>query len=79
MSPAKEFVQVKRMCVLFKEFPMPETYTQVRAFCGQAGHYCHFIKGFTLLAHPLYDILGNKVKMGPVMHATCRHKKWYDY
>ena len=22
-----------------KEFPMPETFTQVRAFCGLAGHY----------------------------------------
>ena len=46
---------------------MPETYTQVRAFCGLAGHYCHFIKGFAHLAHPLYDILGKEVKMGPVM------------
>ena len=28
------------------EFPMPETYTQVHAFCGLAGHYRRFIKGF---------------------------------
>ena len=28
------------------EFPMPETYTEVRAFCGLAGHYCCFIKNF---------------------------------
>ena len=40
---------------------------QVSAFCGLAGHYCHFIKSFTHLAHPLYDILGKEVKMGPVM------------
>ena len=45
---------------------MPETYTQVRVFCGLVGHYCH-IKGFALLVHPLYDILGNEVKMEPVM------------
>ena len=46
---------------------MLETYTQVRAFCGLAGHYCCFIRGFALLAHPLYDIQGNEVKLGPVM------------
>ena len=46
---------------------MPETYTQVRAFCGQAGHYDCFITSFAQLAHPLYDILGDEVKMGPVM------------
>ena len=45
---------------------MQETYTQVRVFCRLAGHYHHFLKDFALLAHPLYDILGNEVKMGPV-------------
>ena len=60
IHPSKENVHA------IEEFPMPETYTQVRVFCGLAGHYCHFIKGFTLLAHPLYDILGNEVKMGSV-------------
>ena len=49
-----------------QEFPMPETYTQVRTFCGLAGHYRRFIKGFTNLAHPLYDVLGKEVKMGLV-------------
>ena len=29
-----------------EEFPMPETYTQVCVFCGLAGHYRCFIKGF---------------------------------
>ena len=33
-----------------KEFPMPETYTQVHVFCGLVGHYCRFIKGFTNIA-----------------------------
>ena len=61
ICPSKENV-----CAI-KEFPMPETYTQVRAFCGPAGHYHHVIKGFALLVHPLYNILGNKVKMGPVI------------
>ena len=45
---------------------MPETYTQVRAFCRLAGHYWRFIKGFANIVHPLYDVLGKEVKMGPV-------------
>ena len=49
-----------------EEFPMPETYTQVHVFCGLAGHYQRSIKGFANIAHPLYDVLGKEVKMGPV-------------
>ena len=49
-----------------EEFLMPKTYTQVRAFCGLAGHYWRFIKGFANLARPLYDVLGQEVKMGLV-------------
>ena len=49
-----------------QEFPMPETYTQVHGFCGLVGHYRRFIKGFANIAHPLYDVLGKEVKMGPV-------------
>ena len=45
---------------------MPETYMQVHAFCGLAGHYRRFIKGFTNIACPLYDVLGKEVKMGLV-------------
>ena len=48
------------------EFPMPETYTEVRMFCGLAGHYFHFIRYFSHLAHVLYDLLGDGIKMGPV-------------
>ena len=49
-----------------EEFPMPETFTQVHAFCGPLGHYRCFIKGFTHIMRPLYDELGKEVKMGPV-------------
>ena len=49
-----------------QEFLMPETDTQVRTFCGLAGHYRRFIKGFANIACPLYDVLGKEVKMGPV-------------
>ena len=50
-----------------QEFPMPETYTQVQAFCKLVGHYRRFIKGFANIACPLYDVLGKEVKMGPVV------------
>ena len=49
-----------------EEFLMPETYMQVCAFCRLVGHYQRFIKGFTNIAQPLYDMLGKEVKMGPV-------------
>ena len=49
-----------------EEFPMLKTYTHVRTFCRLAGHYRRFIKGFTNIACPLYDVLGKEVKMGPV-------------
>ena len=39
---------------------------QVHVFCGLAGHYRRFIKGFANIAHPLYDVLGKEVKMGLV-------------
>ena len=49
-----------------QEFPMPETYMQVRTFCGLVGHNRRFIKGFANIACPLYDVLGKEVKMGLV-------------
>ena len=33
-----------------EEFPMPETYMQVHAFCGLMGHYRRFMKSFTNIA-----------------------------
>ena len=45
---------------------MLETYVQAHAFCRLAGHFRRFIKGFTNIACPLYDMLGKEVKMGPV-------------
>ena len=60
VHPSKDNVHV------IEEFPMPETFTQVRAFCGLAGHYRQFIKEFTNIAHLLYDVLGKEMKMGPV-------------
>ena len=51
---------------MIEDFPMPEMFTQVCAFCGLVGHYQYFIKGFAHLAKSLYDMLGKEVKMGPV-------------
>ena len=60
IHPSKENVHA------VEEFPMPETFTQVYAFCRLVGHYRHFIMGFTHITRPLYDVLGKEVKMGPV-------------
>ena len=49
-----------------EDFPMPETFTQVHTFCGLAGDYQCFIRGFACMARPLYDVLGKEVKMDPV-------------
>ena len=60
LHPSKDNVRT------IEEFPMPETFMQVRAFCGLAGHYRQFIKGFANIAHPLYDVLGKETKTGPM-------------
>ena len=49
-----------------QEFLIPKTYMQVCVCCGLVEHYRRFIKGFTNIVHPLYDVLGKEVKMGLV-------------
>jgi hypothetical protein len=39
------------------EWPMPKTVKEVRSFQGFGNFYCHFIKGFSNLAHLLNDLL----------------------
>ena len=58
-----------------EEFLMPETYTQVHTFCGLMRHY-RFIKGFTNIACPLYDMLGKEVKMGPMDYPQRHRRPW---
>ena len=53
---------------VIEDFPIPETYTQVHAFCGLVGHNWHFIEGFAHIARPLYDVLGKEVKMDPISY-----------
>ena len=55
----------ENVCAM-QEFPMPKTYMQVCAFCGLAGHYRRFIKGFANIVCPLYNVLRKEVKMGLV-------------
>ena len=42
--------------------PPPDTYTKVKSFVGLVGHYRHFIKGFTKIAAPLYDLTSSENK-----------------
>ena len=39
------------------EYAVPKTYTDIRSFTGAVGHYQHFIKNFTRIAAPLYDLV----------------------
>ena len=40
----------------------PKTYTDIHSFTGLVGHYRHFIKGFTNIAAPLYDLTSGENK-----------------
>ena len=42
--------------------PPPDTYTKVKSFVGLVGHYRGFIKGFTNIAAPLYDLTSGENK-----------------
>jgi hypothetical protein len=39
------------------DWPAPKTVKEVQSFIGFGNFYCCFIKGFSHLAHPLYDLL----------------------
>jgi RNase H-like domain found in reverse transcriptase len=39
------------------DWPAPKTVKEVRSFLGFGNVYCHFVKGFSHLAHPLHDLL----------------------
>lgn len=38
-------------------FIPPTTCSHLRAFLGQVGYNCQFVKGFTFIAHPIYQFL----------------------
>ena len=63
--------------------PPPDTYTKVKSFVGLVGHYRCFIKGFTKIAAPLYNLTSgdNKdkksehVNLSPEAHEAFDHLK----
>ena len=48
--PSKKNLEAIAQCL------PPDTYTKVKSFVGLVGHYRRFIKGFTNIATPLYDL-----------------------
>ena len=54
--PSKKNLEAIAQC------PPPDTYTKVKSFVGLVGHYRHFIKGFTNITAPLYDLTSGENK-----------------
>ena len=50
VQPSKKNLESIAQCL------PPDTYTKVKSFVGLIGHYHHFIKGFTKIVAPLYDL-----------------------
>ncbi|CAG8729472.1 5113_t:CDS:1, partial [Dentiscutata heterogama] len=45
-----------------KKFPISENLCQLKGFIGLASYYHCFIKGFTMIARPLYKLLEKDVQ-----------------
>ena len=56
VQPSKKNLESITQC------PPPDTYTKVKSFVGLVGHYRRFIKGFTKIAAPLYDLTSGENK-----------------
>ena len=56
IQPSKKNLESITQC------PPPDTYTKVKSFVGLVGHYRRFIKGFTRIAAPLYDLTSGENK-----------------
>ena len=54
--PSKKNLEAITQC------PPPDTYTKVKSFVGLVGHYRRFIKGFTNIVAPLYDLTSGENK-----------------
>ena len=54
--PSKKNLEAIAQCL------PPDTYTKVKSFVGLVGHYRHFIKGFTNIATPLYNLTSGENK-----------------
>ena len=60
--------------------PPPDTYTKVKSFVGLVGHYRCFIKDFTKIAAPLYDLTSgdNKDKRAEHVNLSPEAHKAFD-
>ena len=56
VRPSKKNLESIAQC------PPPDTYTKVKSLVGLVGHYRRFIKGFTKIAVPLYDLTSGENK-----------------
>jgi len=45
-------VKVARVC----DWPIPENRTDMQTFIGFINFYCHFIRDFSTIARPLFDL-----------------------
>ena len=66
--PSKKNLEAIAQC------PPPDTYTKVKSFVGLVGHYRHFIKGFTNIAAPLYDLTSGENKDKSQNILTCHQR-----
>ena len=46
------------------DWPVPKTKRDVRSFLGFTGYYRRFIKDYAKIAHPLFALVGDKVRSG---------------
>ena len=46
---------------LITKLPPPISVRQARSFLGHAGFYRHFIKDFSKISRPLYNLLARKI------------------
>ena len=58
----KGVLPLKKNLESIAQCPPLDTYTKVKSFVGLVGHYRHFIKGFTKIAAPLYDLTSDDNK-----------------
>ena len=72
--PSKKNLEAIAQC------PPLDTYTKVKSFVGLVGHYRHFIKGFTNIAAPLYDLTSgeNKDKKSEHLDLPQEARKAFD-
>ena len=73
--PSKKNLEAIAQC------PPPDTYTKVKSFVGLIGHYRRFIKGFTNIAAPLYDLTSreNKDKKSEHLDLPLEAREAFDH